>query len=98
MTFKQYNKSLICEEFNLDKAVKNATQWMENKYGADLYKFKHIEDMEMQGEKIKSYNITVGEDTYLLNLRKFDSNGDGDLDTIGFDVKTDAEEKEEEEL
>jgi hypothetical protein len=25
---------------------------------------------------------------YLLNLRKFDSNGDGTPDTVGFDVKS----------
>jgi len=52
--------------------------------------------MEMTGEKVKSYNITVGEETYLLNLRKFDSNGDGDMDTVGFDVQADAVEAEEE--
>jgi len=96
MTFKDYNKSQnLNEEFDLTKAVKDATQWMENKYGAELYTFKHIEDMDMNGSKVKSYDITVGEDTYKLNLRKFDSNGDGDSDTVGFDVQPSAAEKEE---
>jgi len=52
MTFKQYNKDQnINEEFDLNKAVKDATQWMENKYGKDIYTFKHIEDMDMNGSK-----------------------------------------------
>ena len=97
MTFKQYTKSQINEEFDLNKAVKDATLWMENKYGKDMYTFKHIENMDMAGQKVKSYDITVGENTYKLNLKKFDSNGDGDSDTIGFDVLSDAIEQEEEE-
>jgi len=97
MTFKQFNKTLILEEFDLAKAVKEATQWMENKYGKDLYTFKHIEDMDMNGAKVKSYDITVAENTYKLNLRKFDSNGDGDMDTVGFDVQAAQPEKEKEE-
>ena len=97
MTFAQYNKaSNLNEEFDMAKAIKDATQWMENKYGKDLYTFKNIENMDMASEKTKSYDITVGEETYKLNLRKFDSNGDGDSDTIGFDVQPAAEEQEEE--
>lgn len=100
MTFKQYNKDQnINEEFDLNKAVKDATQWMENKYGKDIYTFKHIEDMDMNGSKVKTYDITVGEETYKLNLRKFDSNNDGDMDTVGFDIQPSAVEKiEPEEL
>jgi len=96
MTFKQYKKTSINEEFDEAKAVKDALQWMENKYGSDMYKFKNIENMKMDGEKTKSYDITVGENTYTLNLKKFDSNGDGNLDTLGFDVLPDAEEEEDE--
>lgn len=93
-SLKNY-KALMLEEFNQKKAVSDALTWMENKYGKDLYVFKNIEGMDMNGSKTKTYDITVGEETYKLNLRKFDSNGDGDLDTVGFDVLPSAEEKVE---
>jgi len=95
-------KKRINEEFNLDKAVKDALKWMENKYGKDLYNFKHIENMNMDGDVVKTYDITVGDNAYTLNLKKFDSTGDGELDTLGFDVlpasvepEDNKEEKEE---
>lgn len=99
-SFKTY-KTVLLEEFNKEKAVKDALQWMKNKYGEDLYTFKHIENLDMNGTKVKTYDINVGEESYKLNLRKFDSNGDGESDTLGFDVETialDPEENEEEEL
>lgn len=98
-TFKSYHKaSMINEKFDRVAAVKDALKWLDGKYGADIYTFKDIEGMEMSGNKIKTYDINVGEKTYKINLRKFDSNGDGEQDTVGFDILPDAEEKEEEEL
>jgi len=96
-TFRNYQKAInLNEEFNRAAAVKDALQWLDGKYGKELYTFKDIEGMEMSGDKIKTYDINVGEKTYKLNLRKFDSNGDGELDTVGFDIMPDVEEQEEE--
>jgi len=92
--FSTFRKKLT-EEFNLDKAVKDALKWMENKYGKDLYNFKHIENMNMEGDIVKTYDITVGDNAYTLNLKKFDSSGDGELDTLGFDVLPAHVEREE---
>ncbi len=83
--FSSFRKKII-EAFDVDKAVKDALKWMEGKYGKDLYNFKHIENMNMDGNVVKTYDITVDDNTYILNLKKFDSNGDGSLDTLGFDV------------
>jgi len=97
--FSSFRKK-ITEEFNLDKAVKDALKWMENKYGKDLYSFKHIENMNMEGDIVKTYDITVGDNAYTLNLKKFDSSGGDELDTLGFDVlpaRAEPEEKPEEE-
>lgn len=94
-SFKYFQSKTINEEFDVDKAVKDALHWMENKYGKELYTFKHVEGMNMNGSKTKSYDINVGENTYKLNLRKFDSNGDGEMDTVGFDVQPDHNEPEE---
>ncbi len=95
-SFKNYNDSQrIVEEFNTETAKKDALKWLANKYG-ELFTFKHIEKMEMGGDNTKTYDIVVGENTYKLNLRKFDSNGDGDMDTVGFDIEPDAEEVEDE--
>jgi hypothetical protein len=84
MNFREYIK----EEFDQTVAVKDALTWLKNKYGADTFTFKHIENMVANGSKTKSYDITIGDNVYLLNLRKFDSNGDGTPDTVGFDVKS----------
>lgn len=94
-SFSQYKNNTISEEFDTTKAVKDALQWLGNKYGKDLFTFKHIESMNMDGDKIKSYDINVNGNTYKLNLRKFDSNGDGETDMVGFDVQQDHNEPEE---
>ena len=94
-SFKNYKDIVLSEEFDEKKAVQDAEKWLESKYGKELYVFKHMPDMEMSGEKIKTYDIVVGENTYILNLKKFDSNGDGSSDTVGFDVKSAIEDKEE---
>jgi len=97
MNFREY----VNEDFNQTKAVKDALVWMKNKYGNDTFTFKHIENMVLQGANTRSYDITVGSNVYQLNLRKFDSNGDGKNDTIGFDIKPvvdDTKEPKEPEL
>ena len=93
--FSSFKKAMN-EEFNLDKAVKDALKWMTNKYGKDLYNFKHIENMNMDGDVTKTYDINVDNNTYILNLKKFDSTGDGELDALGFDVLPAHDEPEEE--
>lgn len=95
-SLKQY-RSFLAESEIQDKSVQDALSWLKNKYGEDLYTFKNIPGMDMNGSVTKSYDITVGEETYKLHLRKFDTNNDGDMDTVGFDViSTSPEEKKEE--
>lgn len=96
MNFKNYK--LLKEEEEINKeGIKDALVWLKNKYGEELYTFKNMPNMKMDGTKIKTYDINVGEETYQLNLRKFDSNGDGEMDTVGFDVISATEEPETEE-
>jgi len=57
---------------------------------------KILENMGGDGVNIKSYDIVVGSSAYKLNLRKFDSNGDGESDTVGFQVLPSVEEIEDE--
>lgn len=96
MNFKNYKLVTEAEEFNLAKAVKDAEGWLKGKY-EDKFNFKHIENMDMNGEKTKSYDIIVGTNTYILDLKKFDSNGDGEQDTIGFLVRPSTIDNEEDE-
>lgn len=93
MGFKNYK--LLHEDFDMTKAVKDATGWLKGKY-EDKYNFKHIENMSGDGVNIKSYDIVVGSNAYKLDLRKFDSNGDGDADTVGFSVNPTIEPDDEE--
>jgi len=79
-------KDFLIEEFDNTKAVKDALVWLKQKYD-DRFTFKNIPSMKMNGVNCKSYDINVGNETYQLNLRKFDSNGDGKNDTLGFDVQ-----------
>ena len=83
MNFREY----ITEEFNDGQAVKDALVWLKTKY-QDKFTFKHIEGMTGGGDNSREYDITVGDNVYHLSLKKFDSNGDGKGDTIGFDVKS----------
>jgi predicted RNA-binding protein with TRAM domain len=94
--FKKYLNEVA--EFNDKQAIKDSEKWLNNKYGKDLYTFKNIPGMKMEGEKTKVYDIVVDGKTYQLNLKKFDSNGDGNLDTLGFDVLPSVEAEEEDEL
>jgi hypothetical protein len=87
-------RDFIREDFNQTKAVKDALTWLNDKYGKDMYKFKYIDGMVINGTKSKTYDINVGDNVYQLNLRKFDSNGDGISDTVGFDVQPVAIPKE----
>jgi hypothetical protein len=82
--------------FNDKQAVSDALKWLENKYGKDLYTFQNIPGMDMNGEKTKQYDIVIDGRTYILNLKKFDSNSDGTLDSLGFDVKPSVEAEEDE--
>ena len=93
-----FKKFLVESAFNDKQAVTDALKWMENKYGKDLYTFQNIPGMKLDGEKQKTYDIAVGNNTYQLHLKKFDSNGDGKLDTLGFDVLPSVEQEEEDEL
>ena len=95
MRFKNYKKIKESEEFNLAKAVKDAEGWLKGKYG-DRFVFKHIENMTGDGVNMKSYDIVVGSNVYKLNLRKFDTNGDGTQDTVGFQVLPSQETPKEE--
>ena len=95
MNFKNYKLLKEADETS-QAAVKDALAWLNKKYGEELYTFKNMPNMKMDGTKIKTYDINVGEETYALNLRKFDSNGDGELDTVGFDVISATEEEHEE--
>jgi len=98
MKFRDY---LIAEDFDQTKAVKDALEWMTKKYGKDRFAFRHIEGMQVRGANTKTYDITINDDVYMLNLRKFDSNGDGNSDTIGFDIESvspEAEPEQEPEL
>ena len=94
-SFKNYK--IINEEVD-NQAVKDAEAWLKSKYGEELYTFKHIEGQDMSGEKVKTYDIVVGENTYILHLKKYDSNGDGSTDTVGFDVQPSVTDEEEDEL
>jgi len=90
-------KYFLKEEFESKAYEKLALKWLENKYGKDLYTFKFIPNMDMNGEKVKVYDVSVDNKEFALNLKLFDTNGDGSADTLGFDIKP-AVEKEEEEL
>ena len=93
ISFKKYLKE--AEEFDEKKAVQDALKWMKNKYD-DLYDFKHIPGMSMEGQHTKQYDIVVDGRTYILKLKKFDSNGDGKKNAIGFDVLPAVEPQEDE--
>jgi hypothetical protein len=92
-SFKKY--LIEATEFNEEQAIKDALKWMKNKYD-DLYDFKNIPGMDMNGENTKTYDIVVDGRTYILRLKKFDSNGDGKKNALGFDVLPAVEPKEEE--
>ena len=79
-------KKLSEETFNEEQAVKDALEWLKNKYGEDLYNFKYIPNMDMNSDKVKTYDISVKDNTYTLNLRIFKTSEPNQLDTLGFDV------------
>lgn len=95
-SFKQYRSRIDEGEFDVAKAIKDATTWLKNKYGEDMYSFKHIENMDM-GQVTKTYDITVGDSEYRLDLRKFDTAGT-DQPVVGFMVSpvTHPEDEDEE--
>ena len=95
ITFKKYLFEQE-SEFDENKAVKDAEKWLENKYGKDLYVFQFIPNMKLEGQKTKTYDIAVDGRMYELQLKLFDSTGDGNMDTLGFNILPATEEPEEE--
>jgi len=93
ISFKKYLKEDNPEI--TDKEIKAANKWLKNKYGNDVYNFKYIKGLTMDGEKTKSYDISVDNQTYTLNLKKFETS-DGKIPTLGFDVFHPIEDEEDE--
>lgn len=91
MKFKKFLK----EEFNQAKAIKDAETWLRAKYG-DLFHYKYMENMSLDSEVIRSFDISVGEEKYQINVRKFIAQGQSEKDTIGFDVLPTTVDLEEE--
>jgi uncharacterized protein YycO len=85
ISFKKY-VSLIEEDDDVAKLEPKALKWLKGKYG-DLYDFKFIKGMEMDGNDCKSYSVSVDGDNFKLHLRKFKSGVDVKAkDVVGFDI------------
>lgn len=90
MKFKKFLK----EEFNQTKAIKDAETWLRAKYG-EIFDYKYMENMALDSEVIRSFDISVGEEKYQINVRKFMTQDPSEKDTIGFDVLPTTVEPEE---
>ena len=93
-------------QFDDKQAEIDAERWLTAKYGEDLYTFKRIKGMSMDAEIVKVYSISVGDNAYSLNLRKYDGVADGSdvngpkdtiQDVLGYDVLPGQEAPEIEE-
>jgi len=93
---EEENTSKSNQDFDEKQAVQDAEKWLENKYGKDLYTFKNIQGVKRDGEKTKVYDIVVDGRPWELFLKLFDTNGDGNLDTLVFDVQPAIEPNENE--
>jgi len=95
-SFKNYKSVILTEEEADAQSQKDALQWLHNKYGEELYTFKYVDNLSMEGEKTKTYDIAVGENEYILDLKKFDSNNDGDADTVAYNVRPSVNPEDDE--
>jgi uncharacterized protein YycO len=85
-SFKEYKK-ILEQTDDVSKLEPKALKWLKGKYG-DMYDFKYIKGMEMDGDGSKTYSVTVDNDHFKLNLRKFSSEIDKEgNDVVGFDIQ-----------
>lgn len=73
-----------------DKNVKLALQWLKLKFGKK-YNFKYKPDLN---DSTKSYPVSIKGTEFVIKGKKFDTNGDGEPDTVLFKITYDHDEGE----
>ena len=87
MSFKHY----INEEFNQEEFVKAAAEWLKGKFG-DSYEFIHKPNLN---DPDKTYYASIYGKHFGITGKRFDTNGDGNVDTILYKIINSDQEEEE---
>ncbi len=73
-----------------DKNVRLALQWLKLKFGKK-YNFKYKPDLN---DDTKRYPVSIKDNEFVIAGKKYDTNGDGEPDTVLFKIIHDNESKE----
>ena len=80
-------KNIFESEDNKELALK----WLTNKFG-DRYKFKYnplLNDIQ------KTFSASIEDKEFTIQAKKYDTNGDGEPDTVQFKIIVDEDEDPE---
>ena len=86
MKFKDY----LSEEFEQKDLKASAEKWLKQKFG-DEYEFVHKPNLT-DGDK--TYHCSIDGKQFSISGRKYDTDGDGSPDTVGYKIINSEEEIE----
>ena len=72
--------------------IDSALKWLKNKFG-DKYNFKHSPSLNNID---KSYAVSIDGKEFTIVGKKYDTNGDGEKDTVLFKIIIDEEKDQNE--
>ena len=82
------SKSSKKSEFNQSDYVKDAEEWLKDKFG-DKFTFKHVENLSAIG---KTYHASINDKEFMISGKSFDTTGDNEIDTVLYRIDTIEEE------
>lgn len=82
----------IKEEFEQAEYLKDALEWLNNKFSDKGYVFKH---KPLLINSTKTYNVSINGKEFDIEGRLMDTNSDGEKDTVLFKICPVEEEPEE---
>ncbi len=90
---KDDGKRKIDGEFNQEEHVKDAEEWLEDRFG-DQFTFKHTPNLSEIG---KTYHASINDKEFMISGKSFDTTGDNQIDTVLYRIDSIEEEPEEKE-
>jgi hypothetical protein len=84
MSFREFFKQPIQEEFDQTQFVELAKKWLKKRFG-DMFEFKHNPKLNVPG--MKSYNVSIEGKEFIITGKAFDTSADGKVDTVLFKIE-----------
>jgi len=97
MSFKEFFKQPITEEFDQTQFVELAKKWLLTKFPKEEYGYEFEHNPRLEVPDMKQYNAYIDGKAFLIIGKAFDTNSNGEKDTVIFKIQPIETEEEEQE-